>query len=336
MNVDEKYQFVLKLREMMGNLFTSIYNSPREEYQQKLQVVSKVLHHEMKDWPSMPQAPSARQESYVPAAIFLSDSTLVQLEDYLRMPPGVDHVHTEWDTFCQLLRQVIRDGLAEAIVLPANLTDDRTPIRHTFRGFLEDEPDMTAFIGGVAETQERLDKAEKRWQELNSNVGEVSGELGQNEMAEHFVKHAKSDRIRADVMLGATVVLIVAVGIYLLVALNLPVSELSWLELVRRLALSLPWLGLAGYLAREASKHRAAANWAATISVQLRTVKSFTDPLPEDVRNTIRTNFAAVVFGQNPLGPPDNHIGALDVDATIRRAGDVRDMVAGQGSKGAM
>lgn len=134
------------------------------------------------------------------------------------------------------------------------------------------------------------------------HVKEVAGATARGALAEHFSDLAEGQRRVANVLRLSVIALLVAVTLLTTWSISLHASAISsWLDLGRRAAVTLPLLALAGYLGRESGHHRRTAEWADAITVQLRTIRAYTDGLPAELRDHIRAEFGNKIFSHGPL-----------------------------------
>jgi hypothetical protein len=105
----------------------------------------------------------------------------------------------------------------------------------------------------------------------------AAGEIGSLKLYSYFEGYALTERRAADQLraAAAALTLLLTTGLTILlftthVTLD-PASELM------RLSLALPLAGLAGYLARESTRHRRNATWADRMSIKLRTLPAFSE-----------------------------------------------------------
>lgn len=79
------------------------------------------------------------------------------------------------------------------------------------------------------------------------------------------------------------------------------INPTDYVHLVQRILLIGAVLGLGGYFSRQSHHHRATANWAASLSVQLKTFSAFLTPLTnQELADGLRKDFGARVFGDPP------------------------------------
>lgn len=78
--------------------------------------------------------------------------------------------------------------------------------------------------------------------------------------------------------------------------------------------------GLAGYFSRQSHHHRATANWASSLAVQLKTFSAFLAPLNnQQLADELRKDFGARVFGEHPAmkRSPKINASAESLDTTL-------------------
>lgn len=160
-----------------------------------------------------------------------------------------------------------------------------------------------------------------------SHIDDIAGGEAAGELSNHFADFAQSEKTGADAFRAAAMALAggaAAVAVILLWGLEDP----SVGQVLRKGLITLPILLLAAYLAREASAHRTTYRWLKTVEVQLRTVKAYTDPLPEPTREVIQQTFGRYVFGNGPIGRTLPDEGRLVDDLAVLR--QVVDLISGR------
>jgi hypothetical protein len=126
---------------------------------------------------------------------------------------------------------------------------------------------------------------------------QAAGAAGESALAAHFGNYAARERTTANRLRLLSVAALLAVTAFAAVLLFRVATKdtTTGLELAK-LTLTLPLAALAAYLAREASNHRAAAQWASVLEVQLLTVDAYTAPLGDTLRSEIRAELGRHVF----------------------------------------
>jgi hypothetical protein len=133
--------------------------------------------------------------------------------------------------------------------------------------------------------------------EILDATRQAAGQVGSGSLATHFADYAQQESRTANVLRGcaiATLLAIAAVAAWLLFR-NLQASNNLVAELAR-LAVVVPLALLAGYLSREATRHRQTANWANSLKIQLLTHEAYIAPLPNQERDIQRGEFARRIF----------------------------------------
>lgn len=135
----------------------------------------------------------------------------------------------------------------------------------------------------------------------------AAGQSGAGNLESAFEEYARKEETLATSFrtwtIGVLAIVIVAAGF----AIGLPFfrpeeTDLSWQQVVYRVAALAALAGLAAYLARQSAHHRRAAAWADAITVQLRAFPAFVRPIAsERVRDEIYEAFGRRVLG----APPD-------------------------------
>jgi hypothetical protein len=154
----------------------------------------------------------------------------------------------------------------------------------------------------VAEVRETRDEAKR----VLSDTRRAAGVTGESSLAQHFGEYARAEGWQANVLRIAcvlTLLSIVAVAVVLLGDKH--ASELNTPHELARLAITVPLAVLAAYLGREATRHRRVARRAREMEIQLQTVDAFTHPLPDELRDKLRTELGQQVFAPPPVDHED-------------------------------
>lgn len=117
--------------------------------------------------------------------------------------------------------------------------------------------------------------------------------------------------------------MVLTVGVVVALAFLVP-GERSVAEVLQRGAFALPIFGLAAYLSAESAKHRKAAQWAATLRVQLLTIDLYVAPLGAKEAAEVRQLLARRAFGDVPMlasgdATKDEAAMPLSVQAVLER-----------------
>jgi hypothetical protein len=109
----------------------------------------------------------------------------------------------------------------------------------------------------------------------------ADSDRGTRELAEYYLTHAKQEGKRADwLRVGAGTLLLLITGGA--VAMNFLFDVVSVGAELVRLSATVPIAVLAGYLARESSRHRRAATWANHLAIAMQTLPDYVRPLGDD------------------------------------------------------
>lgn len=98
------------------------------------------------------------------------------------------------------------------------------------------------------------------------------------------------------------------------------IGSTDYVHLLQRVLLIGALIGVAGYLSRQAHHHRATANWAKALSVQLKTFNAFIAPMGnQKLAEELRREFGARVFGEHPAmkGEPTVTPSAAAMDTAV-------------------
>lgn len=169
-------------------------------------------------------------------------------------------------------------------------------------------PSTTAKIGndfgthlGAAQIMLDLVQSRSQVEDVLASAREAAGEVGSISLGIHFQSYANRERRSANVLRGGalTVTLaLIALTAFLILTVPTDVNATSPADLLR-LSLALPVAALAGYLGREASRHRRVANWAQQREVQLMTVEAYVAPMSEKDKQKVRLDLGRKVFGSD-------------------------------------
>lgn len=241
----------------------------------------------------------------------------------LQTPP--DSRDFEGDEWVHYARQLASQTKTELELAYAE-TKKRNHLSHEharalIRGFLE-EDGMRAILSQAGEIREKIEEKLQEADAAVKGIAEVAGTAAEGELSRHFAAYATAERKVANLARLSVIALAVAITIFTFIAIGIGVHDLTWLELVRKLSLTLPAVALAAYLARESSRHRDSCNWAETISVQLKTVHAFTESMKEDARDLIRAELGKRIFSSQP--PQVNGGHQLSREEIMATVSDIR------------
>ncbi len=149
--------------------------------------------------------------------------------------------------------------------------------------------------------EQKLSRASEQAESVVSHIEEIAGDAASVEIAKYYNEHARAERNRYffwTAMLLLTVASSVAL-VWLIISRigNAPASA----QEIGRLALVIPILALAAYAGRQAGYHRNAESTSRWISVQLKTVRAFTDSLTVETRQEIMSQLGTKLFGSGEM-----------------------------------
>lgn len=172
--------------------------------------------------------------------------------------------------------------------------------------------------------------AVKKTKESAGKAAQAAGQTGTSGMSLAYQKLAGEELKAANGFRWATIGMSAAAAALATLFIFGPILGMisdfgtnDYPHLFQRIVFLAGILGLAGYFARQAHHHRAMANWARSVDVQLQTFEAFLDPVSnEDVRNELRQAFAVRVFGDHPAmkGEPPVTSSAAVLDAAVSLA----------------
>lgn len=167
------------------------------------------------------------------------------------------------------------------------------------------------------------DKATEGAETLDA-LKRASGATGDERMSSYYQGLADGERTTANHFRAATIVFVAlggAVGLaFLLVPLDFPFPLATdaerYIRLVQKVVAVGGLFGIAGYMARQAQQHRALANWANSLTVQLQTFDAYLAAVDDaDLRGELRKSFAARVFGDHPVTKGEQQSDASTLEA---------------------
>jgi hypothetical protein len=249
-------------------------------------------------------------------ATYFSDDSLSRVSSLLDGPPSLaSFSEGEWVTFADRLFDTVVEQLREAYdATSAQVAPPGTVAHQVIDELLERER--------IRQKLNRIDKAVQQAEESVASISEAAGDVAEGSLSKYFSSHGDRERLAAEIARGAVVLIALLITVFLFVEFRSVSDGFSWLDLARKIALTLPGVGLAAYLARESNKHRKNADWAATIAVQLNTVRPYVDELPAELREQIRTELGKRVFSaQAPQV-------RADAESTPSVIPDVRSLIA--------
>lgn len=153
-------------------------------------------------------------------------------------------------------------------------------------------------------------KVLERTKDIQKAASAAVGSTGDNVMAQHYQELADKEsetarRFRLWTMVSTVFGGVAAAFFVLGPTLGWAVANIEsgdWVHMVQRAIVTAAIFAFSAYLARQAHQHRAMANWAGSLAVQLKTFEAFLAPITsEDVRDRLRTSFATRVFGEHPV-----------------------------------
>ena len=184
---------------------------------------------------------------------------------------------------------------------------------------------ISAVVGQVTSattTMNELLQAANSAKELAQKAASKSGtsalEDAFNKVAEDETKFASRWRVATIWVLGA----VVGLGVFYVIETT--GTPPTWQGLAYRLTIASAMAAIAAYLARQSSHHRRIATWARAIEVQLKSFRSFVEPIKDQrVQDGMYEIFGRRVLGAPPEGKGGEELGNLVqplLEQVIRRA----------------
>lgn len=142
----------------------------------------------------------------------------------------------------------------------------------------------------------------------------AAGKTAQNLLSTHYGDLANAEGRVFRFFLSATIsFLLLGGGLAFYFLLTPEFSSTSnqdrYVLLIQRVVVTTAVFGFAGYLARQASHHRAMWNWARSLTVQLKTFDAYLAPITDDdTQHELRKAFAERAFGEHPVAKSEQSV----------------------------
>jgi hypothetical protein len=174
----------------------------------------------------------------------------------------------------------------------------------------------------VAEVRETRDEAER----VLVDARRAAGASGESSLALHFGAFAKAELRMADQLRALCIATLLAIA-FVATALFVyqEANDLTTTGEIAKLAVTIPIAVLAAYFGREATRHRKVARRARELEIQLQTVDAFTHPLPDSLRDQIRTELGKQVFAMPRIDADD---GSEPGPSVVNEAGELIEKIA--------
>ena len=205
------------------------------------------------------------------------------------------------------LATTLRQWLGEAVDAFVAVIKDLTAQGRVFPRDRAEALRLAGEIRGKLETRQLIHEASRALNEtlrVRDEVQVAAGAVGAGHAGAFYEEHAKREYRTANQLRAAVACLLTAmtVGVLVFVSRLEPLTLGS--ELVR-LSATIPIALLAGYLGREASGHRASANWAKELAIALRTLPAYSEPLGSDGTELRRALGIRVLAAESGRSRPD-------------------------------
>lgn len=256
-----------------------------------------------------------------------------ETQDFLN--EGGDIVRTQLryadlrDTLRQAIRRLRRP---EHVHLPPADVEHLSELMEEVEARL-DAQDMSVSKSALRQTlsnSEETKDLKEQTKTAASDASKAAGKTGEDSVASHYQELADTERKSANRYRALTTWTSVVAGGSAVSFLLLPQIDIldiasdDYVHLIQRIVVTAAIFGLAAYFAKQAHQHRALANWASTLAVQLKAFSAYSHPITQsDVRDDLRRGFAARAFGEHPAmkgesNPPTP--GPASLDAVIELA----------------
>jgi hypothetical protein len=174
----------------------------------------------------------------------------------------------------------------------------------------------------AAQAAVQAEQARDETQRARDKAREAAGSVGADRLGAGYSDYADKETRIADRLRWGAAGLVVTVA---LCATGFAIwfDEVSIGNELLRLSVTIPLAVLAGYLARESTKHRTAARPARDLAIALHTMPSYTEPL-DDVGRELRRELGMRAFGSSGDRPAvqDNEGLYADLTALLQRVDD--------------
>ena len=181
---------------------------------------------------------------------------------------------------------------------PTTLNSGQIESLARVRGQVNSVSSAASFRSTIKMSAEAAEDARSAAKEARDELAKLAeGNLGKT-----YTQYAQSeDRVAWAYNIAA--VILVGVTIVFAVTNQVP-ADSSLSQTIQHLATFAIVLGLAGYFAKQGSRHRTNATWSRVVSVQLATLSSYLSPVETaEVRDKMRLLFANRAFGSAPDTP---------------------------------
>jgi len=143
-----------------------------------------------------------------------------------------------------------------------------------------------------------------RIRKLLSLARQATGDIGATSLGHEYHNYATREA-RTATVLRRWAIAVTGVIAVLAFWFNARLSEATIAVELLRLSVAIPLAALAGYLARESSKHRREANWARERAIALHTMPAYVAESNKDDGHALRQALGMRVFGA-PADRPDS------------------------------
>jgi hypothetical protein len=175
----------------------------------------------------------------------------------------------------------------------------------------------------VSEVRETRDEAKR----VLSDTRRAAGATGESSLAQHFGAYAARERRDANALRGFCILTLLSIaGVAVALLLDKESNQLSTPHELARLAITIPLAVLATYLGREATRHRKVSRRARELEIQLQTVDAFAHPLPDPLRDQLRTELGKQVFATPP--PAEGRGDGESGPSVVNDAGELIEKIA--------
>lgn len=257
----------------------------------------------------------------LPLAIYYPRDHIEEINKLLLNPPSAASFSLDkWNPYVQRLTTLTR-GLLESARHSAKGD------RHFYASIAAESIQVLVDREQVRLRLGELDEAAQKANQTVQDIEEAAGHVAEGELSLHFSSYEKSEKRAANISRYAVIAIVVAATVFVFYSLNSTDSGFTWLDLAKKVSIIVPAVALAAYLARESTRHRENSTWAATISVQLKTIKAYTDSLSSESRESIRSEFGSRIFTQRS---PRHDLSSQGPSATLLT--ELRDLLALQRS----
>lgn len=148
-------------------------------------------------------------------------------------------------------------------------------------------------------------------QAKHNDILEIHGLVGTDGVAGGYQKNATDEKDAAVVWRRVAMGSFIFAGLWLLFKYSMGFEavadgSINWPEAIATTSLTLVFLGMGGYAARQSGMHREAEQHMRWFALEVNAIDPFLSSLPEDQRHKLKDQLSQKLFGQNRISSPNN------------------------------